>query len=428
MLDERALDTSVDVLNVPLVEGDKDRPLVGEILVHGANADPCHFRDAVSVDCGHALLLEDSHHGIEDRLDRQLCAPLPRHPSPGRAAAGAMKLSNSLRSLAFHCIYPAPAQQAKASPRRAHSAVACSGNVSIRAHSMLGDSMAYVVTAATGNIGSRVVEHLIAGGIRPRVFVRDGHKARSRFGDRIDLATGDLGDAGALRSALEKNDSLLVINTGPELAGRDALAASVAQEVGIRHLVKLSALSAPQFISVGAWHASGEAAVRASGVPFTIVQPAGFMSNALHWASSIKSRSVVRASTGDGRVAYIHPDDIAAVIALVLTKRDFVGESIPITGPQALSYAEMAAAIGRALGRAVTFESISDEQARDGLVTHGLPVQEADELASLWQAVREGRLNAVTSGVARVLGRQPKSFDQWATENTAAFRQRSTEG
>ncbi|HVW70844.1 MAG TPA: NAD(P)H-binding protein [Steroidobacteraceae bacterium] len=282
--------------------------------------------------------------------------------------------------------------------------------------------MAYVITAATGNIGSRVVEHLIAGGIRPRVFVRDSQKARNRFGDRIDLVTGDLGDANALKSALEKNDSLLVINTGPELAARDALAAGVAQEVGIRHLIKLSALSAPQAISVGAWHARGEAAVRASGVPFTIVQPAGFMSNALHWASSIKSRGVVRASVGDGRVAYIHPGDIAAVVAHILTKRAFVGETVPITGPQALTYAEMAAAIGRALGRVVTFESISDEQARDGLVAHGLPAPEAAELVSLWQAVREGRLSTVTTGVERVTGRPPESFDQWATQNAAAFR------
>ncbi len=148
--------------------------------------------------------------------------------------------------------------------------------------------MTCVITAATGNIGSRVVQHLIAKNIRPRIFVRDGAKARGRFGDQVDIAIGDLDDPKALKSALERGDSLLVINTGPAIAARDALAARLAREVGIQHLVKLSALSAAQAIAIGGWHARGETAIRASGVAFTIVQPAGFMSNALHWAPSIK--------------------------------------------------------------------------------------------------------------------------------------------
>ncbi len=125
----------------------------------------------------------------------------------------------------------------------------------------------------------------------------------------------------------------------------------------------------------------------------------------------------------DGRVAYIHPDDIAAVIAAVLTRQSFLGESLAITGPEALSYTEMTAAIGRAIGRHLTFEPTSDEQTRERLLANGLPDAEADELVSLWRAVREDRLSTVTSGVERVLGRPPVSFDQWALENAASFRQ-----
>ena len=283
--------------------------------------------------------------------------------------------------------------------------------------------MTYVITAATGNIGSRVVEHLIAQGIRPRIFVRDPDKAHGRFGDRVDMVSGDLDDPRALQSALREGDSLVLINTGATLAERDARAAQLARQAGVRHLVKLSALSAAQAIAMGGWHARGEAAVRESGIPFTIVQPAGFMSNALHWAASIKSRGVVRASTGNGRVAYIHPADIAAVVAAVLTQPAFVGESIAITGPHALSYAQMTAAIGRAIGRDLTFEAASDQHTRERLLANGLPDVEAEELVSLWRAVREERLSTVTSGVERVLARAPLSFDQWAIENAAAFRE-----
>jgi len=93
-------------------------------------------------------------------------------------------------------------------------------------------------------------------------------------------------------------------------------------------------------LAIGAWHERGQAAVRASGVPFTFVQPTGFMSNLLAWAPSINAEAVVGSSTGDGRRAFIHSDDIAAVAVMALTNRAYDGESLPITGPEALSFAK----------------------------------------------------------------------------------------
>src|ERR1700722_11465841 len=78
--------------------------------------------------------------------------------------------------------------------------------------------MTYLITGATGNIGSLVVEELLARGIRPRVLVRDLDKARARFGDRVDVARGDLEDAGSLMPALAGADALFLVNSGPELA------------------------------------------------------------------------------------------------------------------------------------------------------------------------------------------------------------------
>ena len=72
---------------------------------------------------------------------------------------------------------------------------------------------------------------------------------------------------------------------------------------------------------------------------------------------------IVRASTGEGRRAFIHSDDIAAVVTKVLTTRDYDGESLPITGPEALSFAEATTIIGAAIGKPLTFQPISDEEA-----------------------------------------------------------------
>jgi len=282
--------------------------------------------------------------------------------------------------------------------------------------------MIYLITGATGDVGSKVVERLIQMGQRPRVFVRDETKARSRFGDRVDIAVGDLADEASLRAALEGIDALFLVNSGPQIPVRDEAAANAAKAGGVQHLVKLSSMDVEQGLAIGAWHEQGEAAIRRSGIPFTFVQPTGFMSNLLAWAHSIKAEGVIRASTGDGRRAFIHSDDIAAVATKALTTRAFEGESLPITGPQALSFAEAAAMIGAAINRQLTFQPISDDEARQRYAATGASPGDVDAHVSLWRAIREGRLAKSTDNVERILGRKPIPLDQWARENAAAFR------
>src|SRR5262249_10660516 len=194
-------------------------------------------------------------------------------------------------------------------------------------------TMTYLVTGATGDVGGRVVERLLQRGHRPCVFVRDAEKARSRFGDRVDTFIGDLGAPASLRPALEGVDALFLVNTGPEIPARDEAAAKAAKAAGVKHLVKLSSMDVEQGLAIGAWHERGEAMIRASGIPFTFVRPTGFMSNLLAWTTSIRAEGIVRASTGDGRRAFIHSDDIADVATKALTTREYDGVSLPITGP-----------------------------------------------------------------------------------------------
>jgi uncharacterized protein YbjT (DUF2867 family) len=284
--------------------------------------------------------------------------------------------------------------------------------------------MTCLVTGATGNIGSRVVERLIERGERPRIFVRDADKARARFGARVDLVLGDLADASALAAALREIDALFLVNSGPDLACRDQAAAAASTRAGVKRVVKLSAMGARSpnsTAALGAWHAQGEAAIRASGVAWTFVQPAGFMSNALGWAASIKAEGVVRAATGDGKIAMIHPDDIAAVATKAMTSNEYEGQALPITGPEALSYGEMTAKIGDAIGKPLEFQPLSDEHARQRVLADGMPPALADALVGLWRSVREGRVAMVTDTVERVVGRKPIAFDQWALHNRAAF-------
>jgi uncharacterized protein YbjT (DUF2867 family) len=288
--------------------------------------------------------------------------------------------------------------------------------------------MKFLITGATGDIGSKVAELLIQRGHRPRVFVRDPQKARSRFGDRVGVFVGDLADPESLRAALNDDDGdhvvdgFFLVNTGPQIPARDEAAANVAKAAGVKHLVKLSSMDVQHGLAIGAWHERGEAAVRSSGVPFTFVQPTGFMSNLLAWAPSVKAEGVVRASTGEGRRAFIHSEDIAAVAVEALTTRVYDGESLAITGPEACSFAEVTSKIAAAIGKALVFQPISDEEARARYSRMSGSDEETEAHVCLWRAIREGRLATVTNNVERILRRKPIALDQWLVENAAAFR------
>lgn len=284
------------------------------------------------------------------------------------------------------------------------------------------EAMTYLITGATGDIGSKVVQLLLACGERPRVFVRNAEKARAQFGDRVEIVVGDLADAASLTTALKGIDSLFLVNSGPQIPQRDAIAAAAARASGVQQIVKLSSLDVEQSLAIGAWHEQGETAIRASGIPFTFIRPTGFMSNLLAWARSIKTEGIVRSSTGNGSRPFIHSDDIAAVATTALTNRGYLEQSLAITGPEALSFAEITTKIAAAIGKSLVYQPISDDEAAQRFSATGASPEEVAAHVALWRAIREGRLATVTDQVQHTLCRPPLTLDHWLAENAAAFR------
>lgn len=285
--------------------------------------------------------------------------------------------------------------------------------------------MKYLVTGATGNVGSLVTNRLLDAGETPCVLVRDARKARNLFGDHVEIRVGDLaGSRTNLTDAFQGCDALFLINTGPGLGERDRACALAACDAGIQHLVKLSTLDVKTGVGTGPWHARGEAAIRDSGVPYTFIQTAAFMSNALSWADLIRDEGVLSSSTGEGKIAFIHPDDIAEVVVSALSHGKALNDALVITGPEALSYREMATAIGEATGKSIRYETLSDADAMAGVLMWADRAY-AEALVDIWRAVREGRLATVSDGVQQLLGRTPKSFGDWIGENINYFATRA---
>jgi uncharacterized protein YbjT (DUF2867 family) len=288
--------------------------------------------------------------------------------------------------------------------------------------SKTGKTMTYLITGATGDVGARVVRHLLERGVRPRILARNEAKARLLFGDRVDLFRGDLSDPDSLRGALHGVDALYLVNVGPQIPERDQAAASISKEAGVKKIVKLSSLDVEHGLAIGAWHEVGEAAIRESRVPFIFVRPTGFMSNLLAWANSIKTEQIVRSSTADGRRPFIHSEDIASVSVEALVTDAYLGQALPLTGPHALTFGEATAAIADAIGHPLKYEVISDDEARERYAKISGSSEETEAHVTLWKAIREGRLAPVTHDVERILGRRPISVSQWARENAGEFR------
>ena len=160
--------------------------------------------------------------------------------------------------------------------------------------------------------------------------------------------------------------------------------------------------------------------MRESGLQFTILRPFGFMSNALRWRDQLKARDVIVERFADVAVAVVDPADIGAVAASALLDAGHEGRSYVLSGPEALRPADRVRILGAALGRALRLEAQSDEDAR-AQMTAQMPVAYVDAFFDFYV---DGSLDEsqVVPTVREVLGREPRTFEQWAAAHAEAFR------
>jgi uncharacterized protein YbjT (DUF2867 family) len=191
-------------------------------------------------------------------------------------------------------------------------------------------------------------------------------------------------------------------------------ACRVAAEAGVGRIVDLAGAKGDHWQQI-------EDGVEASGVPFTHLEPGEFMSNADLWASQIQAGDVVEDAYGDAVNAPIAQEDIAAVAARVLVEDGHDGRSYELTGPQALARREKVEAIGRALGRDLTYVDLPRDEA--------LPVFERamGQYASWYLdglAVLARYPQAAVPTVAQLTGRPAMTYEQWAGRHASIFRTR----
>ncbi len=279
-----------------------------------------------------------------------------------------------------------------------------------------------VVTGATGTVGRAVVRRLCDRGVRVRTTTRRPESAG--LPAEVEVVRADLDDIDGLIAALAGAERVFAVANGPEIPRHDANLAKAAAVAGVTRIVKLSSGRVEDETAndpIPRWHRAGERAVRESGLAWTMVRPLGFMSNALHWARSIRDHDTVYAPYGHGRIAVVDPEDIAAVAVCALTEPGHEGRGYLLGGPRALSPGEQTEILGEVLGRPLRYVEISPEDARRALLDAGLAVEVADAVMALRAGALEAFTARVHATVEEVTGRPPRGFHEWATAHRAEF-------
>lgn len=282
-----------------------------------------------------------------------------------------------------------------------------------------------LIVGATGLVGNATLRQLTARGVPVRALVRSAGKAATLASPGVETVIGDLEQPASLEAALVGvTRALLISPLHPRQVEWQGNFVEAARRAGAVHVVKLSGLgTAPDSpLRSGRWHAQTERHIADAGLPWTNLHPPFFMQNLLRSAATIASQGVLTASMQAGKIAMVDARDVAAVAVAALTSDGHVGKTYTITGPEALSFQEVAAKLSDVTGRCVTYHDVPLATVRQELIAASVPSWLVDIRMEFAAALRDGYAAAVTDTVQTVTGQPVRTFDAFVREHAALFR------
>ena len=286
--------------------------------------------------------------------------------------------------------------------------------------------MVILVVGGRSKIGSALIDELLTRSEQVRALVRPREEPGS-LPSGVEASTGDLGDPDSLSRAMAGVSKVFLLcgATPDEVAfNRNAIAA--ASEAKVQLLVRSSILGADG--AAGSTfaddHRVADDYLRSAGIPFAIVRPNMFMQNIPeNTIPSIDENGSFYTNAGDARISMVDTRDVAAVAAVLLTEPGHEGDEVDVTGPEPLSYDDVAGKLSASMGRQVTHVKVPDEAVRTALAGFGMGDWMTGALVDLFKDYRTsgsgGYAAQVTDAVTRLTGREPRSLDGLLTESLA---------
>jgi uncharacterized protein YbjT (DUF2867 family) len=281
-----------------------------------------------------------------------------------------------------------------------------------------------LVTGATGNVGLELTKRFFDRGLPVRALVRDRSRARAIALPGIELVEADFARPETFARALDGVDQLfLLMPSSAEVEQRQRNMVDAAKRARVKHIVKLSQFGANAAAPgrFQRYHAGVEHHIRQSRIPFTFLRPNLFMQALLNFRASISSQGTFYAPAGNARVSVIDVRDVASVAATALTGSEHENQTYELTGPEALTHAEMAGELSEIFGRTVKYVDVPPETMLDSLLDSRMSRWQAEGVIEDYDHYRRGEAAAVTSDFREVTQHQPTRFSQFAADYARQF-------
>jgi uncharacterized protein YbjT (DUF2867 family) len=280
-----------------------------------------------------------------------------------------------------------------------------------------------LVTGASGNVGSQVLDQVVKAGKPVKALYRSEKDAANQP-PGVQAVIADFADRPSMDRALQGVDQVfLVCGPVPQLVELESKAIEACKAAGVKHLVLNSAMGAGTFnASFPQWHAQVEKVAAASGLPHSIIRPNSFMQNITnYYAPTIRAQGAFYSSMGKARISFIDTRDIGAFVAKLFTSPAHQGKTYELNGPEAFTYSQLADQISQVTGAPARYVDIPIAQQRQAMLDQGMPAWQVDALLELQRYYTEGRGGEVDSVFADVVGRQPTRLAQFLKEFASAF-------
>jgi uncharacterized protein YbjT (DUF2867 family) len=276
-----------------------------------------------------------------------------------------------------------------------------------------------LVIGGRSKIGSALIDDLLERGQSVRALVRDSERGAS-LPAGVQSVVGDLADPATLAEAMRGVEKVfLLCGPTPDEVQLNKNAIDAAKRAGVGLVVRSSILAADPDSSSTFIRDHGECDqhLRSAGIGYAIVRPHMFMQNIPESTiPSIDQNGNFYANAGDARISMVDTRDVAAVAAVLLTEPGHEGEEHDVTGPEGLSYDDVAGKLTAALGREIGYVDVPDDAVRQALSGFGLGDWMVDALVQLLADYRasgtDGYAAQVADTVRRLTGSSPRTLDK----------------
>lgn len=281
-----------------------------------------------------------------------------------------------------------------------------------------------LVTGATSITGKALVHALSANAISTRALVRNLDKAADLSLPHVEIVVADLLQPNSLAAALEGVTAVYLLSSGtPDSVTAQKNLIDAAKNAGVTRVVKHSGMGASHesSIQLAQWHAEIEDYLAASGLEFTVLRPQFYFQNLLMDAAMIKAEGVLYAPMSDAVLAPIDARDIALAALTVLTTPGHHCKYYELTGPAAINYTQIAAALGATRGKPVQYIPIDFDSFTQGARDAGMPEWLAADVTQLFRGYAQGSAATVSPALFELTGSSGRTLQNFAHDYQSVF-------